>query len=306
MIISIDHGNKQVKTLNMTFTSGLAESDIAPPFGDSILEHRGKFYTPSEQRIPYLRDKTEDSRFYILTLYAIACEIENTECYAEKEIMDVQLLVGLPPAHYGTLYRKYEKYFKNGGQVEEFKFRGKPFSVYISEVMCFPQAYAAAVSVYSQIRNYPKTMVVDIGGFTADYLQINYGKPDLSVCDSLENGIIKLYNAIRSKVNSDYDLLLDESDIDAVLQETPCEYDDKIKKVIANMAQKFILDLFGTLRERMIDLRTGRTIFVGGGSMLLKREIVASGKVANPIFVDAISANARGYELLYKSRKAKE
>ena len=76
MIISIDHGNKQIKTLNRTFTSGLLERDNRPAFGEDILCYEGKYYTLSEERIPYMRDKTKDKRFFILTLFAIAYEIE--------------------------------------------------------------------------------------------------------------------------------------------------------------------------------------------------------------------------------------
>ena len=42
-------------------------------------------------------------------------------------------------------------------------------------------------------------------------------------------------------------------------------------------------------------------VFVGGGSILLKKQIEASGKVGAPIFVDEISANTKGYELLFKA-----
>jgi len=35
--------------------------------------------------------------------------------------------------------------------------------------------------------------------------------------------------------------------------------------------------------------------------MLLRNQIEESGKVASPIFVDVISANAKGYEMLYKA-----
>ena len=40
---------------------------------------------------------------------------------------------------------------------------------------------------------------------------------------------------------------------------------------------------------------------MGGGSILLRRHIEASGKVGAPIFVEDIRANARGYELLFKA-----
>ena len=59
MLVCVDHGNKQIKTASRVFTSGLVESDTRPPFGDNILFYRGKYYTLSDQRIPYTRDKTE-------------------------------------------------------------------------------------------------------------------------------------------------------------------------------------------------------------------------------------------------------
>jgi plasmid segregation protein ParM len=308
MIISVDHGNKSIKVSSAhsdgrIFTSGLRESDTKPPFGEDILKYKDKYYTISDKRIPYQREKFKDNRFYILTLFAIAFEIEDGGRY-ESGMIPIQLLCGLPPAHYGAQYERFEEYFKRGG-VEEFEFRGKQFKIYVSEVMSFPQAFAAAMPVYGHISSLPKVMVIDIGGFTADYLLIKNGQADLSVCDSLENGVIILYNQITARVNSDLDLLLDESDIDAILNEKPNNFSDDVKRIINNAAQVFISDLFGKLRERGIDLRSGRVVFVGGGSILLRRQIEASGKVVAPIFVDKITANAKGYELLYRASKTK-
>ncbi len=299
MLISIDHGNKQIKTNRRTFVAGLHESDTKPPFGQNVLYYNGKYYTLSDRRIPYMRDKTVDERYFILTLFAVAFELAGSS-YKADEVADVQLAIGLPPAHYGSQYERFEKYFLNRNIID-FSLDDKPYSVYISNAMCFPQAYAAVMPIYQRIRQYPKVAVLDIGGFTADYLIVKNGEADLSACDSLDNGIITLYNSIKSKINADFDMLLDESDIDAILKEQPTEYDESVIEIVEEQAQAFINDLFGKLRERMIDLRSGKAVFVGGGSILLKRQIEASGKVNTPIFVDEISANTKGYELLFKA-----
>lgn len=60
----------------------------------------------------------------------------------------------------------------------------------------------------------PKAVVLDIGGFTADYLLMKNGNADLTSCDSLENGV---YNKSKSRGNAELDLLLDKSDVDAIL-----------------------------------------------------------------------------------------
>lgn len=128
MLISIDHGNKQIKTNHRTFVSGLRESDTKPPFGKDVLFYKGKYYTLTDQRIPYMRDKTADERYFILTLFAVAFELAGTE-YRKDEIVDVQLAVGLPPAHYGAQYERFENYFLNR-DIIDFQLDGRPYSVY--------------------------------------------------------------------------------------------------------------------------------------------------------------------------------
>lgn len=234
---------------------------------------------------------------FILTLYGIAKEINTAKCY-EDDLIEVKLSVGLPPSHYSALYEKYESYFRKP-DIIDFEYQGKPYSIYISEVNAYPQAYAAAMTVFSLIREQPKTLVLDIGGFTADYLMLKHGQPDLSVCDSLENSVIILYNNIRSKVNADFDTLLDESDIDSILLHEAHGFPNEIVSLVHRMAETFVDQLFGKLRERMIDLRVGKTIFIGGGSILLRQYIESSRKIAGAIIIEDIAANAKGYDILY-------
>lgn len=296
MLVCIDHGNKQIKTTSRTFTSGLMESDTRPPFGDNIMFYNGKYYTLSDQRIPYIRDKTEDDRFFILTLFAIAYEINAAGRYAPDQLMDIQLAVGLPPAHYGTQYKRFAQYFLDRGMIG-FEFNGKVYSICITEAICFPQALAATAPVFKQLQlgTVAKAIVIDIGGFTADYLSLRYGAADWVSCDSLENGIITLYNRLLSKIRADYDLLLEETDIDAILTGRSTEYGSEIQALVERGAESFVADLFRTLRERKIELRTGKVIFVGGGSLLLRKQIENSGKIGTAIFVEEIGANAAGY-----------
>ena len=96
MLIGVDHGNKQIKTVHgEPFVSGLQQS-LTRPFGQS-LQYCGTYYTLSNERIPFHKDKTEDDRFFVLTLIAIAEEI-TARGIGEKEQQHIQLAVGLPPA----------------------------------------------------------------------------------------------------------------------------------------------------------------------------------------------------------------
>lgn len=298
MLISIDHGNKQIKTVHCPpFTSGLVESDTQP-FGAKILKYKGKYYQLTDQRIPYRKDKTDDERFFILTLFAIANELTATNC-SGANTMHIQLAVGLPPAYYGTNHQKFISYFLHRGTIN-YQYAGKTYSVEIDDVGCYPQSYAAALTMFQSLQTIPKALVLDIGGMTADYLQIKYGEGDLSVCDSLENGVITLYNKITSRVRAEQDLILSEAEIDAILQEKTVDMPPEVTATVEHLAQEYIADLLSALRERQLELKSGPVIFAGGGSILLRNQIQVSGKVAHAKFIEEINANAMGYELLYQ------
>ena len=113
--------------------------------------------------------------------------------------------------------------------------------------------------------------------------------------------MILLYNKIISRVNAEHDMLLDEAEIDAVLLKQKAPPMADIGRIIERQAQDFVSDLFSTLRERGLELKTGKVVFVGGGSILLRRHIQASGKIGSALFVEDIRANAKGYEMLYKA-----
>lgn len=130
--------------------------------------------------------------------------------------MPIDLAIGLPPAHFGAQNKAFVRYFKRKEPIY-FSYRDKLYSILIRDVQCYPQAFAAAAMMLGELATVPRALILDVGGFTADYLLLKNGRADLSTCDSLENGVILLYNRIRSKVSSDLDVLLEETDVDAIL-----------------------------------------------------------------------------------------
>lgn len=302
MLISVDHGNKQVKTAHKIFTSGLRESAVRPALGEEYIEYQGRYYALTNQRLSYRRDKSSDESYFVLTLFAIAYEALAANAYNESGTLSVDLLIGLPPAHYGAQYKRFEAYFARG-QVEFF-FGDRPFTLFLNSVTAYPQAYAAAMSVFSQVRAMPKCIVVDIGGFTTDYLVMHNGAPDLASCSSMEHGVIALYNRCINEINGSFDLLLSESDVDQVLLGAEDCLPTNVQKVIRGQAALFVDELVNRLREQMIDLRVTRTVFTGGGALLLKHYLTQCERVGQCLFVEDIRANAKGYELLYKISNA--
>lgn len=61
-----------------------------------------------------------------------------------------------------------------------------------------------------------RLFIVDIGGYTTDVLLLQNGKPNLQFCRSLEMGVITMNNEVIHKVNSQFDMLIDDEHIAAV------------------------------------------------------------------------------------------
>ena len=296
MLISIDHGNKQVKTIHHApFTSGLVCSEVQP-FGGETLTYQGRYYTLTDQRIPYRRDKTEDERFFVLTLFAIAYELEAASFYGAGPVR-VQLAVGLPPAHYGAQQKRFAEYFLNRGTVS-FTLHDKQYEVLIDEVSCYPQSYAAAITVFQTLQSSPRALIIDIGGYTTDVMLLRNAAPDLQFCRSLEMGVIPMSNDIISRVSAMYDIKIDDDHIADIIQGRPTILPQEVRDVIFTKVRSYACDILDKLRELQVDLRANPAIFIGGGSILFRSFVGESPLVAHADFVTDPKANAIGYGML--------
>lgn len=302
MIIGIDHGNAQIKTRNTCFVSGVEEFPTKPPMAADVIQYQSRYWTLVGKRLPVMRDKTKDDRFYLLTLFAISKELE-----ARKEItstLDIDLAVGLPPEHYGMLKDSFALYFRRQETVR-FTYNDKPFSLMLDHVFVYPQAFGAVVQRAQEMTATSRTFVIDIGGYTSDVLLLRKGKPDMEFCRSLNMGVITMTNHIAGKVNSLYDISIDDEHICEILAGQNTVLDGEIQNAVRKEVDKYAADMLNKLRELQVDLRTNPAIFVGGGSILLRSFIKASSLVSSVEFEPDTRANAHGYELLAQAQLEK-
>ena len=295
MLIGIDHGNYAVKTPEFEFVAGIREHSVKPPLSDEVLTYRGRHYTLTGKRISYMRDKTRDDRYFILTLFAVAKELDRMG--RQNVVEDIELAVGLPPEHYGLLKDKFAAYFRNRGMIE-FNVGNRFYRIRIKDVFVFPQAYAAVVPQSSRIIQTVMLFIVDIGGYTTDVLLLRSGRPDLEYCRSLETGIITMNNEIIRKVNTLHDMMLEDAHIRAVVMGEKVVLPEEIKKTICEEAGRHAGRILDQLRELQVDLRANPAVFLGGGSMVLRKYIENSPLVMMADFIEEPSANAAGYQML--------
>ena len=294
MLISVDHGNFAIKTIDDTFISGLSEHSVHPPLAADIIEYEGRFWTLSSNRIAVMCDKTKDDRFFILTLFAIARELKGR--VNMQTGIDIELAAGLPPEHFSSLKDKFVKYLKR--ESVKFVYNNAAISLRIHRVFVYPQAYAAVVPQSRLLINMPRMFIVDIGGFTTDVLLLCNGKPDLQFCRSLEMGVITMSNDIIGKVGALHSMRIEDDHIAAVIQDRETILPESIIQIIKESAKRYAERILDKLRELQADLRSNPAVFVGGGAVLFKPYIESSRMVAKADFVVDTKANAIGYNML--------
>ena len=127
--------SKRQTSLLLQDWQSIREHTVPPPILDDCIEYAGRYWTLSESRIFYMRDKTQDDRYFILTLFAIAKELEKKRY--TSPVVSVDLAVGLPPEHYGVLKDRFAAYFKRNKPVR-FSYKGKQIMLSINRVLVFP------------------------------------------------------------------------------------------------------------------------------------------------------------------------
>ena len=305
-IIAIDTGNSAIKTLNNTFPAGLAD---AHGIADEVVEYKGRQYAISSRRIPYMRDKTGTEDYIRLALFAIARELLHGKTGTVQLNEDITLAVGLPPAHFRTGRSAFEDYFKSRSPLD-FKYNGCRLTIRVDRVLCFPQAYAAAMTHASELMGHDRSFIIDIGGMTIDTLLMRKEPPkklvpDMSYTNSLDGGVNRLCNDIAAALSAEMGVHAEQDQIEAVLRGKSTLFDNAAKNLIRDMAARFTARLLNDLRERDIDLRTTASVFIGGGSLLLRQHIEGSDMVKAPLFIENTNANAQGYQMLAEKMMAR-
>jgi len=303
-IISIDHGNRMIKTPGVAFPAGYIESSHLPSMDSDVLSYKEKEYSLSDRLLGQRNDKASDESYFILTLFAIGKEIFESDDKPEPgEVIDIQLLIGLPPLHFKAMYKNFERYFLNRGQVS-FWFNKVPFNIKIVGAQAFPQAYAAALTVFDQIKDYQIVNIIDIGGYTVDCMQLVNHKVNMDVCTSMYSGINLFFQKINEQVRATGARDIAEITIESILQNDPKVEGHRHSKMVKEQARIFASSLISHVASAGLDLIEDRTVFVGGGSILFREYLEEDRIASKPLFVNDPHANAKGYQIIYDKQKA--
>ncbi len=294
ILLGLDNGNAYTKNSEgFSYQSGFTKSDVEPITKQNLIIYQDNYYSIGSSRSSVQLEKTVNQDAFVLSLPAIADAINKTEMKDRKNV-DIILGVGLPIIHYGKMKEQFRKYFLRDNI--KFNYLGRDYIINVIDCRVYPQGYAAFINIFKDYRKVGVANIIDIGGYTTDFFKVENGIIDIGSCYSLPNAVITLFASIQQELLKINIKLTERQIQDIIVGKEPVFFDKSISSMIKKKTEEYVEELLTKILEYGFEFRNP-TIFVGGGSMMLKKYIEASNKVKYIENLDQF-ANAKGYKVL--------
>ena len=294
-IIAVDHGYGNMKTANTVTPTGIKAYETEPIFTGNILEYNGIYYRIGEGHKEFIPDKAMDEEYYLLTLMAIARELN---VFSIREA-DVHLAAGLPLTWIRNQREAFRSYLLQNPEVH-YLFNGKEYHLHFVGCSLYPQGYPAIVN---QLGNFKGTnLLADIGNGTMNILYINNKKAQESRCWTEKLGVNQCMIAAKNAVLDKFGVKIEESTVEQILRFGTADISAPYLDCISSIARQYVAELFSTLRKYEYNPDLMRLHVVGGGGCLIRN--FGTYDKSRVTIIDDICATAKGYEsLAYMSLK---
>ena len=289
IIIGIDHGYGNIKTAEHIFKSGVIAHDLEPLFTDNLLVYGGKYYTIGEGHKEFTPEKQTDDDYYVLTLAAIAMELNDFNLTEG----DVFIAAGLPLTWASGQKEAFERYLTQNTQVS-FRFQGVDYNIRIVGAKIYPQGYAAIADIASTMKGV--NMVADIGNGTMNTFTLIDGIPQKGRMFTEKFGTYQCTLAVRETFMRKTRREINDAIIEEVLINGTADIDEGDLEIIKATATEYVNDIFRRLREHGYDEKSITLYVTGGGGCLIKNFGTFDQKRVK--FINDICAAAKGYEYM--------
>lgn len=310
--IGVDVGNYDTKSQHTTTSSSYQSSEKKDYFAEETILYKGKYYSPTEERNNQQTDKTENGYAFIMTLFAIAKEVifqikSQTPNITDEEIQktintisEVKLGVGLPAGYMSSLAKSTkEKYMKEFGESFTFTYYKKDtsFEFNLKVVSCevLPQDYTSVAfnDKLETVKQFSDYYIIGIGGGTVDIIPVAKGQVQVNACSTMVNGTTVLYDEIIQKIQKETAKTMDAASVEAVLRNRNVTTDEARKKRIKEISSEYAQKLVDELLHKGLKLADKPAVFVGGGALLIKEDLLNSKAFSKIEIVEDVNANAK-------------
>ena len=292
LLCGIDHGFSTMKTAHFVFENGVKELGGEASLLTNTMFLNGRYFKVGEGRLPLKDTKVEDEDYFLLTLAAMAREMDY---YGLSDIA-----AGLPFTRFGQEKAEFKEYLNPGSM--DFQYNGKEYHIICRDVFLYPQCYAAIADRLGKLS--AELLIVDIGSKTVDIIHTRKHVPVESDCITIPSALIQCMANINNVVYRKTNRTLTEEQIQQVMMYGNAPYSDKMVQIVREELGVFARGIEATLKEHGFDPEMTPIVYVGGGATVMKRFGSVYGRQI--MHIEDVKANALGYEYLaYQQLKRK-
>ena len=288
-IIAVDHGYGNIKTANTVTPTGIAAYETEPIFTGNILDYNGTYYRIGEGHKEFIPDKAIDEDYYLLTLMAVARELN---IFSIQEA-DVHLAAGLPLTWIRHQREEFRSYLLQNLEVS-YRFNNKDYHIRFVGCSLYPQGYPAIVNRLGDLKG--TNLLADIGNGTMNILYINNKKAQESRCWTEKFGVNQCLIAAKNAILDRFGVKIEEATVEQVLRFKAADISAPYLNCITAVARQYVANIFSTLRKYEYNPDLMRLYVVGGGGCMIRN--FGMYDESRVTILDDICATAKGYEHL--------
>lgn len=287
LILGIDHGYGNIKTAHRVFPTALIKSEKAPTFSKDYLEYDGYFYIIGEGHKSFIAEKQSDDDNYILTLAAIAKELNARELTSAR----VHLAAGLPLKWVQAQRESFRQYLMQN-KIVQFRYKDRQYEVEIAGCTVMPQCYSAAAENLKDFKG--MNLLADIGNGTMNIMYLNNGRAMESKSWTEKLGVFQCIQRIRNKVLDETGTNLMNEVIENYLRTGETDIAEPYASLMIEAAVSYVQEIFQKLKDYEYNESLMQLHFMGGGARIV--EAVGEYNRERTHFNHDICATAKGYE----------
>lgn len=91
-------------------------------------------------------------------------------------------------------------------------------------------------------------------------------------------------------------LSVTDMQVERVLNGSPCSLDGKAVEIIRRQGRLYTEKILSAIAEAGFDLKAVSSVFMGGGSAIVKPHVTPQDGLCRSVFITDVHANAAGYE----------
>lgn len=198
-----------------------------------MLTYNDKYYIIGEEHKEFISDKMTDNDYYILTLAAIAREMNIRKITSAS----VHIAAGLPLTWVSEQKEDFKRYLLQN-ETADFNFKGTDYHIEFTGADIFPQGFSAIADCLREFKGV--NMLADIGNGTMNVMYINECKPSEKKCFTEKYGTNQCMLAVRENLMKLYGVNIDETVLDRVIRTGTADISERYLTAITETASEYV------------------------------------------------------------------